>query len=142
MKTNNPIENTNSNIGSNKPVENTNYNYTNTNTNVPSLDAKTRPTTSTTSSTAPKKNSKIDTENIPRPIIYTEEGTNIKSHISSNACPLPPQVHQLFTNVDEGNSNPRLIRPTLTNLPNDPNLISQSQIPLAAIIQPLADTNV
>lgn len=84
---------------------------------------------------------KLDLDSIPSPIQVIEndqqrfEGqiytTNIRGQV-------PPLVTSQFTVQDQGNASPRFMRCTTYSLPCTADLAKQCQVPLAAIIKPLA----
>lgn len=51
----------------------------------------------------------------------------------------PPHVTSAFTVVDDGNSTPRFVRCTSTGLPCSADQLDKLKIPLALVIQPLAE---
>ncbi|KAG9480264.1 hypothetical protein GDO78_011982 [Eleutherodactylus coqui] len=84
---------------------------------------------------------KLDPDSIPSPIqvidndkvsrggqVYT---TNVRGQV-------PPLVTTEFTVQDQGNASPRYIRCTTYCFPTSSDMAKQSQIPLAAVIKPLA----
>lgn len=50
----------------------------------------------------------------------------------------PPLVTTNFQVKDQGNASPRFIRCTAYNIPCTADMAKQSQVPLAAVIKPLA----
>lgn len=84
---------------------------------------------------------KLDLDSIPSPIQVIEndqqryEGqiytTNIRGQV-------PPLVTSQFAVQDQGNASPRFMRCTTYSLPCTADLAKQCQVPLAAIIKPLA----
>lgn len=50
----------------------------------------------------------------------------------------PPLASTNFKCIDQGNCNPRFMRPTLRDIPSDSNLVQDTGLPFGIIIQPLA----
>ncbi|KAF0305315.1 Protein transport protein Sec24D [Amphibalanus amphitrite] len=58
--------------------------------------------------------------------------TNLKGQV-------PPLTTTQFTVLDQGNASPRLIRSSVYNVPVSPDMLKQTNIPLALSIAPLAE---
>ncbi|XP_063776298.1 protein transport protein Sec24D isoform X2 [Pseudophryne corroboree] len=84
---------------------------------------------------------KLDPDSIPSPIQVIENDkisrggqvytTNVRGQV-------PPLVTTDFTVQDQGNASPRYIRCTTYCFPTSSDMAKQAQIPLAAVIKPLA----
>ncbi|XP_064000993.1 protein transport protein Sec24C isoform X2 [Pogoniulus pusillus] len=84
---------------------------------------------------------RLDPDSIPSPIQVIEDDrsnrgsepfvTGVRGHV-------PPLVTTNFIVKDEGNASPRYIRCTSYNIPCTSDMAKQSQVPLAAVIKPLA----
>ncbi|TDL14313.1 hypothetical protein BD410DRAFT_797254 [Rickenella mellea] len=86
---------------------------------------------------------RIDPEQIPSPIEAQEADEELWSE---NVYPTLPGTHvplstTEYVALDQGNSTPRFIRLTTWNVPSTSDLASTCQIPLGALVQPLADTH-
>lgn len=78
---------------------------------------------------------RVDPRLIPRPR-YTNEITRFV--VGSPDMPSPPPVTNPFIAVDEGWASPRFVRMTLNTLPASKDVLEMCNIPMAAIVQPLA----
>ncbi|XP_032825044.1 protein transport protein Sec24C isoform X1 [Petromyzon marinus] len=88
-----------------------------------------------------KTRHRIDPDAIPSPIQVIEDDRMQRSndpYITSVRGQVPPLVTTDFLVKDQGNASPRFIRCTSYNLPCTSEMAKQSQVPLAAIIKPLA----
>lgn len=80
--------------------------------------------------------SKIDPAQVPRP---SAKGLAAEEYqTSGNQYPNPPTTQARFIVRDTGNANPRYMRCTLSMLPYSNDLLKQSAMPLAAVVQPFA----
>ncbi|KAF9161981.1 COPII coat Sec23p-Sfb3p heterodimer component, partial [Mortierella sp. AD011] len=85
--------------------------------------------------------SRIDPDQIPSPVAVQQADQVLwddKSFITSSRTQMSPLASTDFMAVDEGNCNPRFFRMTTYNIPNTEELLSNSQLPMGLIIQPLA----
>lgn len=57
---------------------------------------------------------------------------------SGNQYPNPPTTQARFVVRDTGNANPRFMRCTLSMVPYSSDLLKQSAMPLAVVVQPFA----
>ncbi|XP_075466745.1 protein transport protein Sec24C isoform X3 [Ascaphus truei] len=90
---------------------------------------------------AQKTRHRIDPDAIPSPIQVIEDDRNNRSSepfITGLRGQVPPLVTTNFLVKDQGNASPRYIRCTSYNFPASSDMAKQSQVPLAAIIKPLA----
>ncbi|MFT7817165.1 protein transport protein Sec24C-like isoform X3 [Arapaima gigas] len=88
-----------------------------------------------------KTRHRIDPDAIPSPIQVIEDDKTNKSSepfITGVRGQVPPLVTTTFQVRDQGNASPRFIRCTAYNMPCTSDMAKQSQVPLAAIIKPLA----
>ncbi|PVV04045.1 hypothetical protein BB560_001461 [Smittium megazygosporum] len=84
---------------------------------------------------------RIDPSQMPSPIAVQALNQEIFRDLefsTSSKSGIPLATTQ-FTCIDDGNSNPRYIRLSMSNIPNSENLLKDSQLPLGMIITPLAD---
>uniref|UniRef100_A0A8C9XTX1 SEC24 homolog C, COPII coat complex component n=1 Tax=Sander lucioperca TaxID=283035 RepID=A0A8C9XTX1_SANLU len=87
-----------------------------------------------------KSRHRIDPDAIPSPIQVIEDdrakctepfNTGVRGQV-------PPLVTTNFQAKDQGNASPRFVRCTAYNVPCTADMAKQSQVPLAAVIKPLA----
>eukprot|EP00063_Salmo_salar_P038841 XP_014013676.1 PREDICTED: protein transport protein Sec24C-like isoform X4 [Salmo salar] len=84
---------------------------------------------------------RIDPDAIPSPIQVIEDDRANKSSepfTTGVKGQTPPLVTTNFQVKDQGNASPRFIRCTAYNIPCTADMAKQSQVPLAAVIKPLA----
>ncbi|KAL4641164.1 protein transport protein Sec24C isoform X1 [Arapaima gigas] len=84
---------------------------------------------------------RIDPDAIPSPIqVIEDDKTNKSSEPFTTGVrgQVPPLVTTNFQVRDQGNASPRYIRCTAYNMPCTSDMAKQSQVPLAAVIKPLA----
>ncbi|XP_038265220.1 protein transport protein Sec24C isoform X4 [Dermochelys coriacea] len=84
---------------------------------------------------------RLDPDSIPSPIQVIEDDRNNRGSepfITGVRGQVPPLVTTNFLVKDQGNANPRYIRCTSYNIPCTSDMAKQSQVPLAAVIKPLA----
>ncbi|XP_054838382.1 protein transport protein Sec24C isoform X2 [Eublepharis macularius] len=87
---------------------------------------------------APKR---LDPDSIPSPIQVIEDDRNNRGSepfVTGVRGQVPPLVTTNFLVKDQGNASPRYIRCTSYNIPCTSDMAKQSQVPLAAVIKPLA----
>ncbi|XP_048843532.1 protein transport protein Sec24C isoform X2 [Brienomyrus brachyistius] len=90
---------------------------------------------------AQKTRHRIDPDAIPSPIQVIEDDKASKSgevFMTGVRGQAPPLVTTPFQVKDQGNASPHFIRCTAYNMPCTSDMAKQSQVPLAAIIKPLA----
>ncbi|XP_036392862.1 protein transport protein Sec24C isoform X1 [Megalops cyprinoides] len=90
---------------------------------------------------APKTRHRIDPDAIPSPVQVIEDDKASKGNepfITGVRGQPPPLVTTTFQVKDQGNASPRFIRCTAYNMPCTSDMAKQSQVPLAAVIKPLA----
>uniref|UniRef100_A0A8C6Y665 Protein transport protein Sec24C n=1 Tax=Naja naja TaxID=35670 RepID=A0A8C6Y665_NAJNA len=90
---------------------------------------------------APPLPKRLDPDSIPSPIQVIEDDRNNRGSepfITGGRGQVPPLVTTNFLVKDQGNASPRYIRCTSYNVPCTSDMAKQSQVPLAAVIKPLA----
>ncbi|XP_062859044.1 protein transport protein Sec24C isoform X2 [Trichomycterus rosablanca] len=90
---------------------------------------------------APPAQKRLHPDSIPSPIQVIEDDKANKGSelfITGVRGQVPPLVTTNFQVKDQGNSSPRYIRCTAYNIPCTSDMAKQSQVPLAAVIKPLA----
>ncbi|XP_061562318.1 protein transport protein Sec24C [Phycodurus eques] len=87
-----------------------------------------------------KSRHRIDPDAIPSPIQVIEDDKANSTELFSTGVrgQAPPLVTTDFHIKDQGNASPRFIRCTAYNMPCTADMAKQSQVPLAAVIKPLA----
>ncbi|XP_066519102.1 protein transport protein Sec24C isoform X3 [Hoplias malabaricus] len=88
-----------------------------------------------------KTRHRIDPDAIPSPIQVIEDDKANKGNepfVTGVRGQAPPLVTTNFQVKDQGNASPRFIRCTAYNMPCTSDMAKQSQVPLAAVIKPLA----
>nr|KAF6425669.1 SEC24-like protein C, COPII coat complex component [Molossus molossus] len=88
-----------------------------------------------------KTRHRIDPDAIPSPIQVIEDDRNNRGSepfITGVRGLVPPLVTTNFLVKDQGNASPRYIRCTSYNIPCTSDMAKQAQVPLAAVIKPLA----
>ncbi|XP_052348472.1 protein transport protein Sec24C-like isoform X1 [Oncorhynchus keta] len=84
---------------------------------------------------------RLDPDSIPSPIQVIEDDRANKSSepfTTGVKGQTPPLVTTNFQVKDQGNASPRFVRCTAYNIPCTADMAKQSQVPLAAVIKPLA----
>ncbi|XP_004701230.1 protein transport protein Sec24C isoform X2 [Echinops telfairi] len=84
---------------------------------------------------------RLDPDAIPSPIQVIEDDRNNRGSepfVTGARGQVPPLVTTNFQVKDQGNASPRYIRCTSYNIPCTSDMAKQAQVPLAAIIKPLA----
>ncbi|XP_037133609.1 protein transport protein Sec24C isoform X2 [Syngnathus acus] len=89
---------------------------------------------------APPAQKRLDPDAIPSPIQVIEDDKAKSTEPFSTGVrgQAPPLVTTDFHVQDQGNASPRFIRCTAYNMPCTADMAKQSQVPLAAVIKPLA----
>ncbi|KFP08593.1 Protein transport protein Sec24C, partial [Calypte anna] len=90
---------------------------------------------------APPPPKRLDPDSIPSPIQVIEDDRNNRGSepfVTGVRGQVPPLVTTNFLVKDQGNASPRYIRCTSYNIPCTSDMAKQSQVPLAAVIKPLA----
>ncbi|XP_026206660.1 protein transport protein Sec24C isoform X1 [Anabas testudineus] len=87
-----------------------------------------------------KSRHRIDPDAIPSPIqvIEDDKAKCTEPFTTGVRGQAPPLVTTNFQAKDQGNASPRYIRCTAYNMPCTADMAKQSQVPLAAVIKPLA----
>ncbi|XP_015236900.1 PREDICTED: protein transport protein Sec24C isoform X1 [Cyprinodon variegatus] len=87
-----------------------------------------------------KSRHRIDPDAIPSPIqvIEDDKAKSTEPFTTGVRGQAPPLVTTNFQVKDQGNASPRFIRCTAYNMPCTSDMAKQSQVPLAAVIKPLA----
>ncbi|XP_053732398.1 protein transport protein Sec24C isoform X1 [Synchiropus splendidus] len=87
-----------------------------------------------------KSRHRIDPDAIPSPIqVIEDDKAKITEPFTTGVRgQVPPLVTTNFHVRDQGNASPRFIRCTAYNMPCTADMAKQSQVPLAAVIKPLA----
>ena len=80
--------------------------------------------------------SKVDPTQVPRPSAKGEAPEEYRT--MGNQYPHPPTPQARFIVRDNGNANPRFMRCTLSMMPYSSDLLKQSAMPLAVVVQPFA----
>lgn len=80
--------------------------------------------------------SKVDPTQVPRPSAKGDAPEVYRT--SGNQYPNPPTTQARFIVRDTGNANPRFMRCTLSMMPYSNDLLKQSAMPLAVVVQPFA----
>lgn len=84
---------------------------------------------------------RLDPDSIPSPIQVIEDDRSNRGsepYVTGVRGQVPPLVTTNFLVKDQGNASPRYIRCTSYNIPCTSDMAKQSQVPLAAVIKPLA----
>ncbi|XP_027556062.1 protein transport protein Sec24C isoform X2 [Neopelma chrysocephalum] len=84
---------------------------------------------------------RLDPDSIPSPIQVIEDDRSNRGSepfVTGARGQVPPLVTTNFLVKDQGNASPRYIRCTSYNIPCTSDMAKQSQVPLAAVIKPLA----
>ncbi|KFR16196.1 Protein transport protein Sec24C, partial [Opisthocomus hoazin] len=84
---------------------------------------------------------RLDPDSIPSPIQVIEDDRSNRGSepfVTGVRGQVPPLVTTNFLVRDQGNASPRYIRCTSYNIPCTSDMAKQSQVPLAAVIKPLA----
>ncbi|KAK2884608.1 protein transport protein Sec24C isoform X2 [Channa argus] len=91
-------------------------------------------------SPAPPAQKRLDPDSIPSPIqvIEDDKAKCTEPFTTGIRGQAPPLVTTNFQVKDQGNASPRFIRCTAYNMPCTADMAKQSQVPLAAVIKPLA----
>ncbi|CAF95482.1 unnamed protein product, partial [Tetraodon nigroviridis] len=89
---------------------------------------------------APPAQKRLDPDAIPSPIqvIEDDKAKTTEPFATGVRGQAPPLVTTSFQVKDQGNASPRFIRCTAYNVPCTADMAKQSQVPLAAVIKPLA----
>ncbi|XP_068161056.1 protein transport protein Sec24C isoform X2 [Antennarius striatus] len=87
-----------------------------------------------------KSRHRIDPDAIPSPIqvIEDDKAKTTEPFTTGVRGQAPPLVTTNFQVKDQGNASPRFMRCTAYNMPCTADMAKQSQVPLAAVIKPLA----
>ena len=83
-----------------------------------------------------QSSAKIDPTQVPRPSGKGDAPEEYRT--SGNQHPNPPPTQSRFVVRDTGNANPRFMRCTLSMLPYNSDLLKQSAMSLAVLVQPFA----
>lgn len=83
---------------------------------------------------------KLDPRTLPNPsnVPFTRHRVNYNTGTFGN----PPPAYSKYNVEDRGSCSPRFMRSTLSQIPCTSSLLNQSNIPMAVVIQPLADTGI
>ncbi|KAK2820575.1 hypothetical protein Q5P01_023534 [Channa striata] len=89
---------------------------------------------------APAAQKRLDPDAIPSPIqvIEDDKAKSTEPFTTGVRGQAPPLVTTNFQVKDQGNASPRFVRCTAYNMPCTADMAKQSQVPLAAVIKPLA----
>lgn len=89
---------------------------------------------------APPAQKRLDPDAIPSPIqvIEDDKAKTTEPFTTGVRGQAPPLVTTNFQVKDQGNASPRFVRCTAYNMPCTADMAKQSQVPLAAVIKPLA----
>uniref|UniRef100_A0A7N9D2N6 Protein transport protein Sec24C n=1 Tax=Macaca fascicularis TaxID=9541 RepID=A0A7N9D2N6_MACFA len=99
------------------------------------------PTFGSQSGPQPLPPKRLDPDAIPSPIQVIEDDRNNRGtepFVTGVRGQVPPLVTTNFLVKDQGNASPRYIRCTSYNIPCTSDMAKQAQVPLAAVIKPLA----
>uniref|UniRef100_A0A8C5QY36 Protein transport protein Sec24C n=1 Tax=Leptobrachium leishanense TaxID=445787 RepID=A0A8C5QY36_9ANUR len=89
----------------------------------------------------PSQQKRLDPDSIPSPIQVIEDdraNRGSEAYVTGMRGQVPPLVTTNFVVRDQGSASPRYIRCTSYNFPATSDMAKQSQVPLAAVIKPLA----
>uniref|UniRef100_A0A8C7WRC3 SEC24 homolog C, COPII coat complex component n=1 Tax=Oryzias sinensis TaxID=183150 RepID=A0A8C7WRC3_9TELE len=88
----------------------------------------------------PQAQKRLDPDAIPSPIqvIEDDKAKTTEPFTTGVRGQAPPLVTTNFQVKDQGNASPRFVRCTAYNMPCTADMAKQSQVPLAAVIKPLA----
>uniref|UniRef100_A0A8C6UZ17 SEC24 homolog C, COPII coat complex component n=1 Tax=Neogobius melanostomus TaxID=47308 RepID=A0A8C6UZ17_9GOBI len=88
----------------------------------------------------PAAQKRLDPDAIPSPIqvIEDDKAKSTEPFTTGVRGQAPPLVTTTFSVRDQGNASPRFVRCTAYNMPCTADMAKQSQVPLAAVIKPLA----
>jgi protein transport protein SEC24 len=83
---------------------------------------------------------KLDPRTLPNPskIPFTPNRVNYNTSTFGN----PPAAWSKYFVDDRGSCSPRFMRSTLSQIPNSSSLLNQTRIPMAVVVQPLADVGI
>lgn len=156
-QTYNFIKNNNNNISNNNnnKINNNNYSHTPQQYKKTSIQEESTPirkdnmskfnpyTNSATSQSHKRlvKEYKINPKVIPRPNYFDEvyKNENKQYFYSTNSDLLPPQSNTFFIANETENSNPKFIRSTLSKIPNDPSVITSSNLNFGLVVSPFSE---
>ena len=87
------------------------------------------------------KDYKINPKVIPRPNHFDEVHKNKDKEpiFFTNEDSLPPHSNTYFVTSETDNSNPRLIRSTMTKIPQDPSIMASSNLNFGLIVSPFSE---
>ncbi|OMH83270.1 Protein transport protein Sec24C [Zancudomyces culisetae] len=90
---------------------------------------------------AEQQKRRIDPNQMPSPVVVHAQNQELypdQTYYTSQRTGVP-MVNTDVACIDEGNANPKFMRMTMYTLPNTDDLLKGCQLPLGAIVQPLAD---
>jgi len=88
-------------------------------------------------STPGTSKSRIDPSQVPRPAAEREDLKEFRTKTLSTAQ--APQASSTYRVIDDGNCSPRFMRMTINQFPNTRELATRMAIPIACVMQPLAE---
>ncbi|KAI9223746.1 hypothetical protein BC828DRAFT_344662 [Blastocladiella britannica] len=90
---------------------------------------------------APPAKGKINPDDVPSPVDVqaADQAQFVAEPYRTMSKTVPPLPTTRYMVLDEGIASPRFIRMTTNNVPCTEELLTQSALPLAAIVQPLAE---
>jgi len=88
--------------------------------------------------TTPSGKSRIDPTQVPRPQAEASEDVREFRTRSLSTTPVP-QASSSYKVIDDGNCNPRFMRMSLNQIPSTRELATRIAIPIAVVIQPMAE---
>ncbi|XP_043495941.1 protein transport protein Sec24C [Polistes fuscatus] len=88
----------------------------------------------------PQQARRLDPEQMPSPIQVIQDDQCAKGgvFITNQIGLVPPLVTTKFVTQDQGNASPRYIRSTMYTVPTNADILKQTMVPFALIINPMA----
>lgn len=96
-------------------------------------------TTQQPGTTPPQNKPRIDPNQIPSPVLGKYPDLFKKHTYRTVASAIPPPANYNVLSMDEGNCNPKFIRPTISIAPQSKDMLNESALYFGAVLQPLAE---